>query len=204
MRFFHLIAAGGLVLLGGCATNSVSPSLSGMDNVEIGPGPYGYQYVSKVSYRFDGVAVKGEALPMCVVQNVQNKSVTLQDSSSRQFMPYVGYVSKESAREVGGGQVITYLSDDKRLVMADGVTSYQTGSLVPINQSVRFSVALKASDNTLSAVFTNIDQAQMNTGAISNDGYSKLGAWSGMNPELAIGELKMIASNIADCVGTQQ
>ena len=190
--------------LAGCATTAVSPALSHMDNVEIGPGPHGFQYVNKATYRFDGVSAIGEALPICVVQNVQNKSVTLQDSSTQKFLPYVGFVSNKSAREVGGGQVITYISDDKSTVLADGVTSYQPTGLIPIAQSVRFSLSTKASADGLDAVFTNIDQAQVDTGVAANDGYTKLGAWPGQNPELAIGELKKIADSIAECVKAQQ
>lgn len=203
MRLAVLVCAA--LVLGGCASVSqVSPAIQGMENVEIGPGPGGHQYVNKVSYQFDGAVVAGEALPICVVQNVQNRQVTLEDSSSQRFVPYVGVVSKESAREVGGGQVITYVSEDKQTVLANGATAYQhTSMMLSIDQSVRFSLSAKSSQEGLSVVFTEIDQAQIDTGAIANTGYKKLGAWPAQNPEMAIERLNAIATNIADCVKSQ-
>lgn len=193
------------VTLGGCASvSSVSPALSQMDNVLIVPGDNGYQYVEKVSYKFDGTIAKEDALALCIAQNVQNNSVTLQDSSNRTFIPYVGTVSNTTARDVGGGQVLKYVSEDRKSILADGVVPYQYDFLaISVKEFARFSLAAKAAKDSLLIDFTNVEHAQVDTGVSANDGYSKLGAWPGQHPEVVVGVLQKIASRINDCVKTQ-
>lgn len=199
---FKFLLSSAAVSLAACvSTAPISPSISEMNNVETVKKENGYTYVNKVSFAFEGVSVKGDALLVCVLQNVKNRSVTLQDSSSNQFVPYVGFIAKNSAREVGGGQSLKYVSDDKKQVLADGATTYKAGlSMFPLDHSLRFSLSAKSEKSTLSIVYTDIEQAQKDTGYSTNDGYSQLGAWDSINPKGAIDELKKIAENINGCL----
>lgn len=129
---------------------------------------------------------------LCVAKIVSNNSVTLQDSSGSFWGPYTGrYYQNNKSFQAGGGDVIIY--QDDRSIVARGVSEYAASAFV--NRAVRFT--LTVSDNQYE--FSNIEQAQMNTGVAPNTGYHKIGAWSGADPDKAVSSLKLIAQEIDSC-----
>lgn len=166
MRTALVIVVAGL--LGGCAsTTTVSTALSGMNNLAYGTDSYGNQYVTHAHYVFDGVPPRGDSLPLCVAQNVQNKSVTLADSSGSFLGASGTYYQIDKAREAGGGSVIKYVSDDRQSVLAQGSAGYQfLMPLGPIDESVRFDLKAQAMPDRLVLGFSNLERAQLATGVV--------------------------------------
>lgn len=199
-----LIAVLMAVALTGCATGARSPALAGMDNVSY-ETERGHDFIKEVTYKFEGpTATKGDALPLCVAKVVRNDSVTLGDKASSFFGAYTGtYYQKNSAREAGGGSVIQYASDDRSQVEAQGVEKYTFGGLLPIEVAVRYGLSAKVAANARTFVFSGLNQAQLQTGAASNDGFNKVGAWPGARPERAVEAVKKVAVNINDCLSQQ-
>ena len=137
-------------------------------------------------------AAKGGDLEMCVAQNVQNKSTTLQDTTGSFYGVYTGtYYQVENSRETGGGDVLLYSRDGN--VVAQGVVDYQASPLVA--RVVRYT--LTVSDGGYE--FTNLEQAQTNTGAAVNPGFDKIGAFAGADPDKALSSLRSVASKIDRC-----
>lgn len=196
-----LLAAAVSLLMTGCATNVRSPALAGLENVQYELGAHDNEYVKSAAFSYEGQVPDADALPMCVAKVVQNRSVTLKDSSRGYVGAYSGmYYGNQAAREAGGGTVIQYVSDDKKSIVAQGATSYSFGGLIPIQESVRFGLSAKVTGNARSLIFDRIERAQLNTGAVSNSGFTKVGAWSGARPEMVIKSLRTLADDLNNCL----
>lgn len=142
-----------------------------------------------------------EALPVCVAQHVTNREVSLSDSSSSFWGPYSGrYYNLQRTYGVGGGNVIQQVGDDGRVVVAQGVTRYQAGALV--ERYVRFTLTARQLSTGTSFRFAALEQAQANTGAVANMGYTKIGSFAGSNPDQAAATLKVVADNIYHCLSS--
>lgn len=141
--------------------------------------------------RFPAQASSGD-LEFCVARSLVNDSVTLSDSSDSFFGVYSGaYYHDTDSEASAGGEVMQHASD--KGVIAAGIISYQPSSLV--KRFVRFKLIATPSEYE----FTNLEQAQANSGAAPNTGFNPVGAFSGAHPELVLNSLEEVARQIDRC-----
>ncbi len=153
--------------------------------------------VSSVLFEREGF---GGNLPACVAVVVNNTGETLTDSSNSFFGAYSGkYYNIENSVHVGGGDVLQYVSPDSRSVVASGISRYEAGALV--TRSVRFKLSVRQSDSGRQYSFSNLAQAQLNSGTAANTGYGPIGSWSSANPDLALQSLDSVVDEIEKCLG---
>lgn len=201
-----IIATSVLLLLAGCATSAKSPALASLDGITYERDTYGNEIISSVKFEYSAPPPElANALPACLARVIDNRSVTLSDSSGSFFGAYSGhYYTQNNTRETGGGAVLSHVSDDSKSAIAQGTVKYTTTmALLPIERSVRFVVAANINNESRSFSFEKLEQAQLTTGAVANNGYSSLGAWSGADPDLAIASLRKIADSLNNCLSTQ-
>ncbi len=135
---------------------------------------------------------RGGDLEFCVAKNVINPAVTFADSADSFFGAFTGtYYHDTDTTTVGGGSVIQHSSE--KGVIAVGVTSYELSALV--KRYVRFQ--LTATNDQYE--FDKLEQVQANSGAVPNNGFHPVGAFSGANPKKALESLEEIAKNIDYC-----
>lgn len=199
MKILSAIAAA--VIVTGCASVERSPSLSGVGDVKYERAPQGYDFVTGANFRFPGAVKNADILPVCISQNVQNRGVTLRGTESR-TMPFTGRtLSYESKDQIAGGQVIRYLSEDKKLVVAEGSETYGLGGLLTgVERNVRYTLTVKAALDEKIFSFDKLEVAQLSSGVASNSGYGKIGSWSAAQPELALKALQKVADDLDRCI----
>lgn len=190
------------VLLTACASlNAVDPEVASDPRVKLRQGPNGYQYLDSFSMSFEASTGKSiDALPVCVARSVQNRGVTVSETSA-----HVGsYTGKtywsSSTSNIAGGEVLKYVSDDRASVSAEGSVVYSIGSaFAPIDRSVRFALNATKSAQLLTLQFTKLEQVQIQSAGAAS-GYTPAGAWSGADPEKVISALASIGENINACL----
>jgi len=183
-------------LIAGCSTNRM-PELSRYD-AKFQPWSSA-ESVNAVSFIRSGAP---GSLPLCVALVVSNSGETLSDSSNSFFGAYTGnYYSLEKSVQVGGGNVLQYVAPDNNSLVAEGAVRYEVSSLV--TRSVRYKLSASQLDGGRSYVFSDLAQAQINSGAASNTGYGPVGSWSGANPDLALQSLERVADEIERCLAQQ-
>ena len=175
----------------------VSNKIAGLDGVEITQGEYGEQLLE--SYTVKGRGASDADLPFCIAKSIQNNDVTITDSSRSFVGAYTGrYYQAGSTVNIGGGSVLTYVSVLGDKVVAQGTTSYRSGGLV--ERSVRFQLTAASQEDLVTLIFSPIEQAQLDTGAIANKGYYRVGAWDGASPDLVIAALSRESDKIINCL----
>lgn len=180
-------------LLAGCSTVRM-PELS---QYQAEFAPYASsESVSAVTFRRSGTVGN---LPQCIAEVVSNQGETLSDSAGSFFGTYTGnyYVSKNSSQSTGGN-VIEYVSSDKGSVIASGSVRYQVNALVA--RSVRFKLSAKQGEAGRIYRFGSLQQAQLDSGVASNNGYNPIGSWAGANPDLAVKSLNYLVDQIDGCL----
>lgn len=196
------VVLGAAVLVSGCATRERVPELSQYPGVQLEKNDkWGYEYVEGVTYNYPG-AVKGgkDALPLCIAQKVQNKSIVLTGSKNAMFGAVV-QTSTQTA--VGGGNVISYVSDDKNTVVAEGSIALDAGfALAPSKDNITFRLNAKRGRAGTALAFSNLERASSDTGTMANQGFYKIGTWSGANPIRILNNLKKTADTINTCLGS--
>lgn len=201
-KVLKCVVLGSAVLMAGCATRERVPELSQYPGVQLEKNEkWGYEYVEGVTYTYPGAAKGGkDALPLCIAQNVQNKGVVLTGSKNA-VLGAAWQTSTQTA--VGGGNVISYVSDDKNSVVAEGAISLDAGfTLAPSKDNISFRLNAKRSQAGMTLSFTNLERASSDTGTMANPGFYKIGTWSGANPMRVVSSLKRTADTINGCIGT--
>lgn len=185
------------LVLAGCSTSAVMPELAQYD-LQLLPWQSG-KSVESVVFRNPG-GVTGDRLPSCVARLVTNDSVSLGDTANSFYGAYTGnYYSSSSSRESAGGDVLSYVGKDGKSVVARGSVGYEASAMV--RRVVRFSLSVDVDHGQRVTSFTRLEQAQVNTGAAANNGFNKIGAWPGANPDLAIASLAELSDQINECLG---
>jgi hypothetical protein len=181
----------------GCVNTTVrSDRLASLEGVEYETDKYGQQLIKSFAATIPDAGK--EELGVCVAKNVDNKSIALSDGSKSFTGPVTGnYYAVQSVRQVGGGQNILFVSEDRNTFVAQGVSEYSRGL---ISRSVRFTLTAKRNDKVVNLVFEPIEQAQLNTGAIANTGYNKVGAWDAAGPYEAIESLNNVVKALENCL----
>lgn len=199
MKLLFPLAA--TLLVTACATTEVAPNLDKFGDVKFVTSPQGYQMLGGVGYKFSIKEAKADVLPLCVAQVVENREVNLTGVETvTSYIPGV-FRSDSKSVMVGGGQTITYVSDDRKTVIAKGVEPYVVGaSFMPVERSIRYALTAKLSGELLSLSFDKLEYAQLSTGSIKNDGYKQLGAWPAAQPEKALASIKKVAENLNNCI----
>ena len=152
--------------------------------------------VTAVQFHRDGL---GGDIPACVAETVSNQGETLADSSGSFVGAYTGnYYNVQRSSHSAGGSVLEHVAQDGKSVVASGSVRYSAGALV--TRSVRFKLALKQSDSGRIYRFSSLGQAQLDTGAAANNGYTPIGSWSGANPDLALASLSKVTDEIERCL----
>ncbi|WP_394243890.1 hypothetical protein [Halopseudomonas laoshanensis] len=191
-----------MLLVTGCASVAPSRALQQYESVTLAPWVGDAKAVTGVSFTRSAQGRDSASLiGICVSQNVTNRSVTVTGQESTYIGPYTGRVySNVKSDSVSGGEVVLFASEDGNSVVAQGSESYQVPMLVPVEKSVRYTLTATEIQNGFKYAFTNIESAQLNTGVVANQGYSKLGAHEGASPELALAALESLASDIDSCM----
>lgn len=196
-----IIGLAGVLALSGCASTAPSPALSGFDQVELEPWVYGAQAVTGVSFSYALQAPANNELGFCVAQHVSNRQVNVKDQSSSFYGAYTGnYYHVERSRSIDGGEVMMYASQDGKSVAAQGSAIYQIKFMTLVDKAVRFSLAVEERGGNVNYKFSNIEVAQLSTGVVHNEGFSRLGAHKQAYPEAALSALKDISQKIQRCL----
>ncbi|GEM_PF-2745791 len=178
----------------GCAGNGRMHALSAYD-AEFAPYASS-EAVTAVQFHRDG---RGGDIPACVAETVSNQGETLADSSGSFVGAYTGnYYNVQRSSQSAGGSVLEHVAQDGKSVVASGSARYSAGALVA--RSVRFKLSLKQSDSGRTYRYSNLGQAQLDTGAAANKGYAPIGSWSGANPDIALASLSTITDQIERCL----
>ncbi|WP_193090531.1 hypothetical protein [Advenella sp. FME57] len=193
-----------VVLLAGCATRTRTPELAQYQSVKYATNEkWGYEYIEGVTYDYPGASKAGkDVLPVCIAQNVQNKAVTLRGNQNSGFLGGT-YWNTGNSETVGGGSVISYVSDDRNTVVAQGTNTHDTGViLAPNKDAVAFRLTAKRSTAGTTMAFSNLERASEDTGQMANQGFYKVGSWSGASPTRVLDGLKKTADTINTCIGS--
>lgn len=185
------------IILSGCAPSRID-ALNSINGLEYGPGDLGDEIIA--SYTVDqNITVPSEKLAFCVASSIDNDSVQLKDSSTS-IVTAGRYYNFERSNTVGGGSTVQYASQNG--IVANGVTSYSPkGIAMGITYFVKYKLTVKQSESGVRYVFSNIQQAQSNTGYIPNRGFAKISAnkWSASNAEIVINRLNIELNKIQSC-----
>lgn len=200
-----LIAAIGTTLLAGCATNSVDESLLNKPGVELSRDSSGIAYIETVEINKPGYQLEKDDLPLCLVKNVSNPSVTLKGRSSTYVSPFTGIAySDTETSDVAGGEVLQYVTEDGHEAVAQGVEKYAPSSIgMTLEKYLRYSLGVQVSANSTTYHFDKLEQALEDAGATSLMGFKKVGAWSSSDPVAAYSALESIADRIDRCLASR-
>lgn len=139
-----------------------------------------------------------DKLPFCVASTVTNESIMVSDSAGSFVGAYTGnHYQYNRSQEVGGGNVIQFISKDGNSVVARGTTRYWAGM---IERAVRFTVSIKDDGLSRSYRFTGVEVAQISSGSWPNSGYMKAAMNLGTGGAHALGNMKKIANDIDVCL----
>ncbi|MBZ5489141.1 hypothetical protein HW452_16600 [Halomonas aquamarina] len=187
-------------LLSGCASQQTAMDFSRFGDVQLGQwgGGVNAQAVKSVAFAHPSAGdVDQDKLAACVAENVTNRGVTLSDTAGSHFGTYTGnYYQQSNQHSVGGGSVI--VREGSGNIVAEGITEYSASALV--KRAVRFTMTAQLGESGNVYRFSNLEQAQLNSGAVANSGFDKIGAWQGANPDLALVSLEQLSSNIDNCI----
>lgn len=197
-----IIIVGGLALSGllsGCAVDSVSTALSEREGVVLKSTPSGIQFFDGINLNRPAVTVNKDTMSMCLLSSLSNDTITLKSSAGSFVGAYTGnYYQANQQREAGGGQVIKYVSDDGDKAAANGLV--KSSALWGIETAVRFQLQLYVDAGKTSYNVSNIQQAQINTGTATNDGFDSIGAWSGSSPDKAYDSIVSAIDSLQQCL----
>lgn len=201
LKYCHLLIA--FIALTGCAQNVRMP-----ENVELTPANAGRpQYVLAINFSADTAIspIDGyRKARLCIAEKISNDTVTLADSSHSFIGPATGrYYQIDSAHPVAGGATLQASDDELKTVIAKGSTHYSAGpSLLAIDYYLKFTIRFTAEQNRLSIKFTDITQAQADTGSMPNTGFGPLGTFWGATAPDAYKAAEQVANTIFQCVAS--
>ncbi|MCF6672313.1 hypothetical protein [Raoultella ornithinolytica] len=191
-----------VLLLNGCAAMDNSKdtrlnSLSGITYENNGT----YETIKKYVKNSGGVINK-ERVKLCIARNVTNNGIQLNDSSASFVGAYTGnYYNIKKSTTTQGGDVINSAASSSDIIVANGTTSYQyDAGLIMVERVVKFTMDITQSQSGIKYTFSNLQQAQKDTGVVSNNGFSPIGVWKAAGGYQAINALDNITSEIDKCM----
>ncbi|EPY7259127.1 hypothetical protein ACXEJA_003559 [Klebsiella pneumoniae] len=190
------------ILLSGCAAmdNSKDTRLNSFSGITYENNGT-YETIKKYIKESAG-KINKERVKLCIARNVTNNGVQLNDSSSSFVGAYTGnYYNIEKSTTIQGGEVINTAASSSDIVVANGTTSYQyDAGIVMVERVVKFTMDITPSATGIKYTFSNIQQAQKDTGAASNSGFAPIGVWKAAGGYQAINALDNISSEINKCM----
>lgn len=196
MRKFLILAS--IIILVSCASKVPLP-----ENVVTIQSGSAY-YLDRIDFSNDNNYSSAEfaTLKLCVAEIIANEDVILKDAAGSWVGPYTGnYYRNDNKQVVSGRGIFKYVDDKSTTLIANGTTSYSSGGLIPIKKFVKFNLKASSKATGYSIVFSNITRAQQSTGTLSNDGFNKVGVWSGADADGVYSQLQNVAKNIHACLG---
>lgn len=190
-----------VLLLAGCSAGQQREvrlnSIPGLKTQHNGQNEYLKEYSAKIKSN----KTSPEKVKICVLRNVSNRDVILSDASKSFVGAYTGnYYNIGSKTVANGGSVVESVTD-AGVIIVQGNTSYSFDSgIVHINRVVRFTLDAMPRSEHVDITFSNIQQAQTETGALPNTGFSEIGTWEGAGPYQAIKSLDKIVGSISECM----
>lgn len=192
-----------ITMLGGCAaigTRTADPAIANLPTVTMGTAPGG-PYIEQVDFSFDVGAVE-KPLPLCIAQNVNNRAANVSGETYRYTSPYTGITySDQDTSSVGGGEVLSYVSEDEKSVVARGTTEYAyTFALTRVENVVLFSLNADLEDSHLNLSFKDLAQASKQSVGEAPGRQRKLWAWEAAGAQQAYASIEEVAEDLRDCL----
>ena len=161
-------------------------------------------YIDKVRFTYQtGSNTDFSKLKLCIAENITNDSVIIKDSADSWVGPATGnYYRNTDSQVISGKSIFKYVDDKNSTLITDGTTTYSNGGILPTNQFVRFNLKTAIKDGSVILLFSNIKRAQQNTGLLSNDGFTPVGAWAGADAKGTYEQLENVANSIKSCIGS--
>jgi hypothetical protein len=181
-RSFYIVSALLCFWLIGCQTIEL-PS-----NAQITTGDR--PYLDRVTFTYKSNADFSKR-KVCVADNIQNRSVRLQDSS---LMVGTRGITRQSIEP--GGEFFKLIDEKSETLIATGVENF---TLRLLSSFAKFDLKSASSNGSTTLVFSNITWAQQSTGYLMNDGFNPASALPG-GPAAEIYEtLSKVSDKIKSC-----
>ncbi|CAH3512788.1 TPA: hypothetical protein RQ363_005360 [Klebsiella oxytoca] len=200
MKALSVLSA--VLLLSGCAAMDNSKdtrlnSLSGITYENNGK----YETIKTYVKNREGKLNK-DRVKLCIARNITNNSIQLKDSSASFVGAYTGnYYNIEKSTVTQGGEVINTAASSSDVIISNGTVSYQyDAGLVMVERVVKFTMDITPAQSGVKYTFSNLQQAQTETGVVSNNGFSPIGVWKAAGGYQAINALDNISFEINKCM----
>lgn len=194
-KIFLLIAAA--AMLNGCVSHQRSEVVNAIPGV-VFQNLDGVETIKSYSVEKQTGSTSKDALKTCVLRNITNNQVQLTDASKSFTDDATGkYHNIQTSSNVQGGAVIQ--TETSKGIIFSGTGEY-TISVLKIKKTVRFTGEITNNENKATFIFSNIQQAQNDSGLMANDGFSPVGSWDSVNPERVIHVLDEKADAISSCL----
>lgn len=188
------------ISLSGCAIDtSRDPNLNNLTGLEF-KKLSGNEYIKNYSITSSTNGIDLEKAKICTLRNVTNRDVSLSDSSRSFVGAYTGnYYNLGNKSTSSGGNVVAASSDKSFVVNGSAEYIFDSG-LINVKRVVRFTLDLSVLEGKVKYTFSNIQQAQTETGTIPNNGFNYIGTWKGASPYQALSSLRSVTSDIDSCL----
>ena len=196
-----LVAMVSCALLSGCVSYQRSAAINSIPGVEF-QQKNGNEIIKSYEVKKEIVNSSKDALKSCILSNVTNNQVQLTDGSKSFTGAYTGnYYNVQTSSSVQGGSVIQ-AETEKGIIFA-GTGEYVTPTM-GVKRTVRFTSEVVPEGKQAQFIFSNIQQVQNDSGAISNNGFFDVGSWDAASPEAVIAVLNEKANAISSCLAKKQ
>ncbi|EPH0866349.1 hypothetical protein OHR78_003669 [Klebsiella pneumoniae] len=198
-----LVVALGVVFLSGCTMmdKSRDPKLNGVQGVALENNGT-YEFLKSYQKSLSGKLNEGK-IKVCIVRSISNDDVILDGSSSVTNSSFTSSVYVKNQVVASGGSVVNEAASSENSAVANGTTSYYFDVMgMPIERVVKFTLDIDGSGSGIKYTFTNIKQAQKDTGTLTNSGFSPIGSWAGAGPYQTIQALDKIVTDINSCASS--
>lgn len=160
------------VMVSGCATVNLPSNVTAKD-----------KFIDTIDFSYQADKPKEfSSVKLCIAENVDNKTVKLNDASN------------STNQTIQGGDIFKYSEESTSTIIAKGIAD--GGSIDLIQYDLK--AVTKGSNITLK--FYNIAHAMKDTGYSSNDGFDHICILSGCRPDNALNAIKTIADKIKACI----
>ena len=194
---YLLLSAISAAILSGCATTAPSDLPSNITTKPVNAG----QAVDNIRFEYTAKQpIDFSYVKLCVAQNIKYDSVRLSDSSASFVGSYTGnyYNIAKSTTEQARDSIIL-VDDSKGFIIARGTTQPFSANL-GVSRIARFIISIETDGNKLSMLLDNVEQAQLNTGAAQNSGFSTVGTWFGSGFDYAYSAITATKDSLTSCL----
>lgn len=192
----NLLIIACVITISGCAQTRLE-SLSQVEGLEFTHTQGGSEVIDKYTV-IKALPNGSNSIATCAALEITNKSVSLSDGSKSFIGAYSGnYYNIGNNISVAGGETIQHA--DQNSVVVTGIGQYSTTF---VNRYVRYTALIKKDGNDIRYVFNRIEQAQQDTGAISNPGFYEVGTWNMADPDKVLAFLDSEVDKVQKCLAS--